>query len=90
MLRSFRTAFLLLAILNPINPERAPRERLGGLDGPRQRAAGSRLLCTGGWDGGKGGSLGEGVLGGGQRIPSWMVPSENICIAALLLPRVRA
>ena len=97
MLCSFCTTFLLLAILSPINPERAPRERLRGLmvTGSEQQAPGCcagawgtgsrRLLCIRVWEAGTGGLLGWGVLGG-QGIPSQRVPPGHICIAILLLP----
>lgn len=48
MFSSSRTTFLLLAILSPINPERASRERLRGsmVTGNEQQAAG---CCAGIW-----------------------------------------
>lgn len=69
MLCSFRTTFLLLAILSPINPELAPRERLGGPDCNRQRAAGSR---AGTWGTGSGRLLCIGVRGAAKGVsPRW-------------------
>lgn len=65
MLCSFRTTFLLLAILSPINPELAPRERLGGPDHNRQREAGSR---AGTWGTGSGRLLCIGVRGAGKGV----------------------
>lgn len=82
---SFRTTFLLLAILNPINPERATRERLGGstVTGSEQQAPGCSAPGAGrlGKGGSKGASGGEGFPAG-EHPPSTSALLFCCCLAA--------
>jgi len=97
MLCSFPTMFLLLAILSPINPERAPREKLKGwmVTGSEQQAPG---CCAEAWGTGSrrllssgSGRLGKGFAGmgyargAGDSQPENPLPAHLHCYSAAAL-----